>query len=419
MKKSMHSVNAYEKARKETVMSNKASARSRFRIRSFSCICLLATLFLCTLNLYNLFFYLTFLALALCCFCMKAKFSFNLSFLSLMILAVCWVLFAFREYTGVTLLFKPFVYAISYQVGCQLFYLLKADRFPSESIRATSLVIASGFLLHLVLNFIINLGSKERNTMDIWSREASSATGQAILACIPLAIACATLFSGTKLWTRLLAAGALVFIVRYNLMLAGRTLFVFLVVIVLEALLHTVLAHPSKKYRHSVVAVFLLICACGLVAFYGDLFGIRSAFMESNFYERFFGRFSIDLYSDDRLKLKIYYLKHMLAHPFGGAHIRGQLGGYAHDLFLDAYDEMGMIGLIAVVTYVFLAFRSFIRCMRLKRLSFQAKQLLLCTYTIILMQFFMEPILNGSPVFMAAFCVMDALVHKISIQKPD
>ena len=70
--------------------------------------------------------------------------------------------------------------------------------------------------------------------------------------------------------------------------------------------------------------------------------------MSSNFYKRFFTD-EFNLASDARGSIKILYIKNMWGNFWGGGKIANIVGGYAHGLFLDTYDQAGVFAFIFVI----------------------------------------------------------------------
>ena len=88
--------------------------------------------------------------------------------------------------------------------------------------------------------------------------------------------------------------------------------------------------------------------------------------------------------------------------------------GYAHDIFLDTYDESGIFALIAVFLYIVSSIIGLFKTIKNKNISFKLRQIVLCVYVISYMAFMIEPILQGAPWFFASFCIMDGALTVIN-----
>ena len=187
----------------------------------------------------------------------------------------------------------------------------------------------------------------------------------------------------------------------------GITGIVFLAAYVLNVL--------TNHSRHRVQLLFwpLIVLLALILLYYIDFLSIRSLIEESNLYKRFVGRDVIaGVLSDGRLVYKEQYLRLMLKYPFGGNKIHTIVGGYAHDLYLDTYDEIGILGLITIVAFVSISIRNMIKFILDKTIAFDLKQLVFCTCIVSNLEFWIEPILKGMPWLLAMYCMIDGAVAR-------
>lgn len=369
-----------------------------------------------TMNVINRYYVFMFIALGLF-FVLKPKrkIYFDIFPISLLvILGLSWVLLSPESTASIFGVIKPFTYVLCYVAGMALIkddddYSFEAT--PYKLFYKVVVAVALGPFVHYLLNWITNLGATERNTADIWTGETMAATGQAALACIPLALAIACLFSKNKVWIKITSVLTVALVLVYNLVLAGRTLILLFLVIVGVALLHRLIM--QKKGRIKVVLIVLAIVILLLAIYQFDTFGVKSYIEDSPLYNRFFGvNSNIDLDEDSRLDRKLYYWQNFDQHLFGGAHFRQDVG-YAHDIFLDTYDEAGVFAFIAIVAYILLTIWRLFKCVSDKTLPFAFRQIVLCIYVIIYIEFMIEPILQGMPWMFASFCLIDGYVAGI------
>lgn len=375
----------------------------------------LLTICLASMNLINAYYYCIFAAIGIFCVIPRAKIHIDpLPTAMLLILAVSWMLFALTATTSMLAPIKPFTYVLCYILGSSMISRdsqISAEKTSCKLFYSLVFAIALGSLIHYLLNWIINIGASDRNTIDFWTRTPFSATGQAALACIPLALAIACLFSRTDKRIKVASAIAIVIVMIYNLILAGRTLIVMTLIIVAIAFSRRFLKLKKGKTR-TLLITFTIIAAL-ILAYQINLFGVRSFIENSPIYERFFGKASTEnLGEGGRMQRKAAHIKHMLEHLWGGAHLREEYG-YAHDIFLDTYDEAGIFAFIAVVVYMLNTLSHLIKCIRDKSLSFEFRQIVLCIYVGIYMEFMIEPILQGMPWLFALFCLIDGYVARL------
>ena len=271
-------------------------------------------------------------------------------------------------------------------------------------------------MLHFILNMITNWGIRTREVTDFWTKNAMSATGQATLACMMIAVSVAFLFSNTGKVKKIIAAVSLLLILAYNLILAGRTIFVLILIAVGVALFYTFCVKKSKSLK--VLIIVLVVFLVVLVLYNSNVFGIKDAFEMSNFYDRFYGGdYTQDIDDDSRMKNKLYYVEHFFDSMLGGGHIRAEFGHSAHDLYLDTYDESGIFALLTIAAYIIMSIYRAFKCATNKNLSFEIKIMIVCIYTIVNVQFWLEPVLRGIPWLLASYCLIDGAVTRLLIEE--
>lgn len=102
----------------------------------------------------------------------------------------------------------------------------------------------------------------------------------------------------------------------------------------------------------------------------------------------------------------------MLHYPFGGNNINKGLGvGYAHDLWLDVYDTVGVIPFVLICAYSIISMR---RCLCFIRYSKDTNINLLvcCVYISLFVSFFVEPIMDACPMVFAVYCFIDGMLSR-------
>lgn len=388
--------------------------------RSLFSFIILLCFFLGSLNLINRYYYCIFVAALFFIVTPERKIRFNFDFLILMCFSLSILLFDPSSQTMVTNMIKPFTYVLCYFMGLSLFsksFERDTDLLWYE--KRTSLliyVVSAGVMLHFILNMITNRSVQNRDVIDFWTKSAMSATSQATLSCLMIAVSIAFLFSKVSKIKKVIAVVSLVMILAYNLILAGRTIFTLILIATGVALFYTLCVKNLKSIK---VVVIVLVVALLLMALYNsNVFGIKNAFEMSNFYDRFYGGdYTQDINDDSRLENKLYYVEHFFDSMLGGGHIRAKFGHSAHDLYLDTYDESGVFALIAIAVYIIKSICRALKCARSKQLSFEMKMLLVCIYTIVNIQFWLEPILRGVPWLLAAYCLIDGAVTRLLIEE--
>ena len=367
------------------------------------------------MNVINRYYYFIFLAVGLFFVKPKRRLQIDpLPMLMLFLLALSWLMFSPESLVSVFSPLKSFTYLLCYVMGVSLLDddVDNSAKKNSYKLFYSVLVAAgAGMLIHYVLNWIININSIERNTVDFWTQTVIAATGQAALACIPLGIAVAVIFSKRDRRTKILAWATLVVVLGYNLILSGRTLILMLLVVAAVALIYRLSMQKSDRSKVMIVVVFTILA---LVFVYEiNFLGIRSMIEGSPLYERFFAESSTtDLDEDGRMDKKIYYLQNMNRFLWGGAHLRDEKG-HAHDLFLDTYDEAGIFAFVAIIVYVISSISHLVKFIKRKNIPFELRITVLCVYSALYIEFMIEPILQGMPWLFATFCLIDGYVYRI------
>lgn len=385
------------------------------RIGNFMTYFVLMFISLASLNLINRYFYFIFIAVILFCLNSNRKLHFDIYPLSmLLLLSLSWTFFSPESSYSLLGMIKTLTYLLCYMVGNSMIeddLDYAENNTPYSLFYWTVVAIALGAFVHYLLNWISNLSYGSRNTVDIWSGREMAATGQAAMACIPLGLAIACLFFKNSIKIKLAAIITVILVLGYNLVLSGRTLLLMFLIITAVAFSHRFLR--VKKGRMRVVVLLLAVILLLLFVYQANILGIRSYIEDSPLYERFFAENSqMELDEDNRDIKKQYFLKNMLSYPWGGMHMREEMG-YAHDIFLDTYDEAGIFALLGMVIYILISVYHMFKCISDDTLSFGFRQIVLCVYVICYIEFMVEPILQGMPWFFASFCLIDGYVSRI------
>ena len=364
-------------------------------------------LFLASMNFKNWYVYLVFAAFVFFLLLNNRQVRIDTSIIPLICFSFILLLFWPSAQISLNAMLKVFIYPMCYLLG----YNMPAKRMNlSEAERATrslTIVLAFGALVHLGLNMISNWGSEDgRNTLDFWAESVLSATNQAALAIMMLGVAVALLLGKFSKGMKFFALSSLAVIVLYNLQLAGRTLFVLIALIFVVGFVYQLLFLSRTKQSVRLLLGLALLAVLLIAAYQQNVFGLKDLIENSNFYDRFFGEYAMDLDEDGRIGLKSEYLKLFFAHPWGGSYIHNEVGGYAHDLYLDTYDEAGIFALLSIVVIVVGAVLKLLKVIRSKAVGNDTKLFLVCVYFAVLVEFMIEPILAGVPWLLACFCAI-------------
>lgn len=287
------------------------------------------------------------------------------------------------------------------------------------------LAISLGSFFHYMMNYIYNFGQNlGRNTNDIWTGVSMAATGQNALACLMLGFAVALLFLPGKEWHRVLAALSVIAILMYNLVLAGRTVIIILACLLIVGFFYKKINKmPNKKSDTIYLAVISILV---LVLFIFNIGGIRDYVFKSELLSRF--NISLSSLTDDNARVgkKLNFISHAIFYPFGGLHLREKYG-FAHDLLLDGYDEYGFVALVLMIIMLSMGIINIYKNLRYTSYSHSFKLMLLLINISILLEFMVEPILEGMPWLFSCYSLINGCVSglnrtyfsKRSLNNPD
>lgn len=302
------------------------------------------------------------------------------------------------------LILKQLAYPICYLLGLNFVkYDLQSDRgvvSGEKSLTSAFFVVSMGAFSHYILNMFANIGSLSRNTIDIWSGKTLLATGQAALAVLAAAFFWAIMFSSKILTYKILAGAGCILVFAYNLILSGRMLLLLNALLLLECLVFTMTNGSLKKNSRMFLLMIVLTIVLYLALRY-NLLGITELIGDSNLVTRFK---DFSFYEDARMSTKSEYLKLLYKYPLGGGRIDKEVGMYAHDIFLDTYSDVGIIGACIVLIILFVVIYQAICVLKNKHFSADFRLLLLCVLSANMFIFLLEPILAGMQWLFCSFC---------------
>ena len=287
-------------------------------------------------------------------------------------------------------------------------------------------VLAFGMAFHGILNFIYNLAigtsMNVQESSDVFTHEVSAATGQAINFSLLVGYGFWGIFIQKKTWLKVLSLGAYLTALIYDIALGGRTFIILSAVALICGIIYMFATDRSpKRYRHAfmLLSAVALLALCIAILYRKNVFGIQS-WVESSYLNRRIARHNaLNVFSDGRVYKKSEYWKSLFAYLFGGNVVsRRNNVGYAHELWLDIFDDAGIIPFVLVIAYTVSALSTLCKILRERRIWYGYKVGLTCLYIVLYSQFFIEPILQVAPIFFASFLIVDAAVTRYSIDGP-
>ena len=362
---------------------------------------------LAAMNFFLIGSYVILFALFLSLFLKKNTVPKCFAFACLVALAMSFVLFEVFSSNShnLRIIAAPCAFLIAYNLDSDL---------KTYDTKKTLLFVAYSMAIHSVISAVYMLGSQgisvfsSGRTIDLWSGSISASTAIAsyyyfLAATIPL------LFMRIR-WHHFVLLGVCLL---HDILIGGRT-FIVLSLIAVVATLGIQILGGTKRFKAFIVYLLVLgiIVGAGIILYRNNFFGIRSTFESSYMYHRFFSDDSRRGIGDtDRWARKVIYLQNLLKYPFGGNHLRNELNvGYAHDIWLDTFDDSGLLTLILLLAYTASSVFRFLRYARVCSDSFEEKVVFLLFPIILMAAFFIEPILHGCPMVFFMYCFMDGMI---------
>ena len=286
--------------------------------------------------------------------------------------------------------------------------------FPGATASSVMILFGLSFAAHGLLNYFysLQLGVGDSGfCYDFWSKSNSASTAQGVLFTPLISVIWIVLLQPRSPFLKAASFITLLFAVRYNFMLGGRS---FLLLLALAAFVYLVLkitfsADSVGDAIKNILVVCLLLFLI-LFLYQKNVFNLKSTFENSYMAHRFKYQ---SVAEDDRATRWVYYASHFSQGIFGGNKISISSGyGYAHNLWLDVFDQAGLI------PYVLLLVLSFSSAIQGLRTAFSVNRYegLYATsfYVIYFAQFFIEPILQGSPYFFISFVFITGLFNSLN-----
>lgn len=378
---------------------------------------LLILLFLCAMNFQAKFFYILFTATAVAVLVFRNR-RVDAYFFLYVFLAVLMMLYNIPN--GLKAMFRCLAYPMAYYIGMSFFSLPRTNQnvfgldisIAQKIMFQVLAVLASGAFAHYFCNLILNFGrTLGRNGNDIWSGEMLSATGQAALACLMVGLAVALIIAPMKKRDVILGVTAAVCVLVYNFMLAGRTLIIMMILVILVGLIYISKESRGTNKTFKIVAWTAVAFSIVIIVYTLNIGGMRDIIESSNLYMRFFGSASMDIAETSRLEAKLAFIKDMINYPLGGEHMHAKYG-YAHDILLDAYDQYGIIVFALLFTIIVDGIRNVWYFCKIRVIDTPIRVAYLCTFCAMLLEFMVEPILNGMQWLFVCFCILNGVIGR-------
>lgn len=289
----------------------------------------------------------------------------------------------------------------------------QSDRNDNKA-KKSFLGIATGFALHSGLNLWANIGNTNRGLLvDFWNGSYWSATGSGFLNTIIFSLFFYFTVIEKEHRTKRFFMILMIICGLYALLLGNRTQIVILVAVTAVAgSIYLFECGWQKNFSKTLVRVcFVVVLLFVLYRF--NMFGMADLINKSNLVARFIENNEIQKSNTERVNQFLKGINNLFQHPFGGQKVQG----YYHNMWLDISRIAGIVPMIIMLIYNGITCRDVVYMFRDKQIDIEIRYMMLSLYIGCLMNFFVEPVLEGLTSFFLAFCVMNGITENMFFTK--
>ena len=309
-------------------------------------------------------------------------------------------------------LFLPMVYYVGSNI----------ENLNENKIKKIIYIIVLGMTLHIVLNFACDLIVRGTNCffrnshLDfwIWDEYPTTQTGVFYIFLIGVIYYIFVYEKNKKIKNVSIILFIICFI--YTLALGRRTPIFLLVVVVLCSFFIDYFVNKNKNKMANVLllllALFLIIGIFIYCIYTFNLFGLRMKFQSLGIVRKFT---SLGFYSN-RHNLTLATIKLAPTHLFGGMAITEITEYGPHELWLNTFDAAGIVPYVFIVIYSILALINLIKYVRNQKHSNENRLLVFGLFLAIGIQFFLEPIMTGSPIPLLCAVLLVTIIEKYQME---
>lgn len=253
---------------------------------------------------------------------------------------------------------------------------------------------------------------------DIWNGERVSGTLNGAYFTGGIVLACFGLLQ-KKLLNKIILAFSVLLIFWSSLSTAERTIAANLILTIIfflyaKAYFGNTGSSRIKQLTKNTVAIgcFILLV---VLAFVNNTFGVQTAFMKTTLGERLL---MLDSFTKDGRSSALHaVLEALWEQPMGN------LGNmfYAHNLFVDIGRLCGIIPMMLMMIYILFCIVRMLRLCTNNGLTLETRMIMFAYYFSFLVNFMLEPILEGMPMIFIMFCIINGAVASFlqkNVQNP-
>lgn len=320
-----------------------------------------------------------------------------------------WLLLAFGLFYGI---FKQFNFSnfkfivlpfMAYTIGWVL-----VEKKKDVEIRIINYVLAisSGCGVHAALNYYINKTNLRYGLIDFWTGDVYVATVFGVLNTFIFSISFYILFVENIKIKKYIGIFFMIVSFLYCFILGNRTQIYIFVITFGIGILCYVNENCKKKEVLKILGTSIIICIILWICYCQNILGVRSAIANSNLFLRFSNTESLNVSDRSRFRLFVNGLKDIFDHPFG------QIGNtdYHHNMWLDVNRVSGVIPMLCLIVYSIKTCYHAWYLVNSRNVDVRIRYLLMGLYIGTMLNFFVEPIIEGVFWFFLAFCINNGMV---------
>ena len=298
---------------------------------------------------------------------------------------------------------------LSYYIGIMI---VEISKTPEKTIIKYTYSIAIGFFIHAMANYIINIGTQERNTIDIWTKVARSATLQATMLTMLMGSSFFSFFILKNKLHRLIITICIILSLLYNLVLGTRTLIIVSIVSFILSEITFIVFYIKKgdivlKNAKILVKAIIII----LVIYSSNFMGIREKIEDTKLLRRINKPYSTQEADSNRVETMILAFNNILDYSMGGNTEKVGDLKYIHNMWLDVANQAGIIPFTLLILFTSISLFYLIKTLKSQEFSAEFKIFLVGIYSAVLLNMAVEPIIQGEPLFFIMFCNIVGMVE--------
>lgn len=298
---------------------------------------------------------------------------------------------------------------LSYYIGMMI---VEISKTPEKTIIKYTYSIAIGFFIHAMANYIINMGTQERNTIDIWTKVARSATLQATMLTMLMGSSFFSFFILKNKLHRVIITICIILSLLYNLVLGTRTLIIVSIVSFILSEITFIVFYIKKgdivlKKAKILVKAIIII----LVIYSSNFMGIREKIEDTKLLRRINKPYSTQEADSNRVETMILAFNNILDYSMGGNTEKVGDLKYIHNMWLDVANQAGIIPFTLLILFTSISLFYLIKTLKSQEFSAEFKIFLVGIYSAVLLNMAVEPIMQGEPLFFIMFCNIVGMVE--------